>query len=184
MASSNTVRSTASSGVGGSAVYETERAVHEYLLFHFGSAKELMPYPFGPVEAANFSERVATIGHSYVQLNGGVNHRALDIGCAVGGLSFELSGKFNEVIGIDFSNHFIEAANKMKAEGRMEYRILDQGHRYFNAVAELPKSSKPNNTHFEQGDACNLNSSLGKKFKYQLLCKNSRYLWYIQGNLI
>ncbi len=36
---------------------------------------------------------------------------ALDIGCAVGGASFELARSFNHVLGIDFSQHFVNAAN-------------------------------------------------------------------------
>ena len=39
------VRSTAASG---SMVYESERAVHEYLLTHYGSPTDQMPYDFGP----------------------------------------------------------------------------------------------------------------------------------------
>lgn len=36
---------------------------------------------------------------------------ALDIGCAVGGASFELARAFPHVLGIDFSQHFVNAAN-------------------------------------------------------------------------
>jgi len=35
---------------------------------------------------------------------------ALDVGCAVGGATFELSRAFTDVIGVDFSHGFIEAA--------------------------------------------------------------------------
>lgn len=36
---------------------------------------------------------------------------ALDIGCAVGGASFELARSFPHVLGIDYSQHFVNAAN-------------------------------------------------------------------------
>ena len=36
---------------------------------------------------------------------------ALDIGCAVGGASFALARAFPHVLGIDFSQHFVNAAN-------------------------------------------------------------------------
>ncbi len=37
--------------------------------------------------------------------------RALDIGCAVGRTTIELASHFDEVVGIDLSNAFIDAAN-------------------------------------------------------------------------
>lgn len=36
---------------------------------------------------------------------------AVDIGCAVGGASFELARSFPHVLGIDYSQHFVNAAN-------------------------------------------------------------------------
>ena len=42
--------------------------------------------------------------------------RALDIGCALGRTSIVLAQHFDEVIGIDLSNAFIEAANKVLHE--------------------------------------------------------------------
>ena len=50
----STVRSTASSG---SQVYESKRAVSEYLLAHFAQADEIMPYKFGPHDGTRFPER-------------------------------------------------------------------------------------------------------------------------------
>ena len=32
-------------------VYETDRILREYLLFHYGGDKEVLPYSFGPREA-------------------------------------------------------------------------------------------------------------------------------------
>lgn len=48
--------STTSSGHSGS-VYESSKAVSEYLQFHFGSAKDLLPYADGPHSALNFASR-------------------------------------------------------------------------------------------------------------------------------
>ena len=52
--------------------------------------------------------------------------RALDLGCAVGRSTFELA-RFCEVIGIDYSARFIEAANVLRAAGEIEYRRADEG---------------------------------------------------------
>ena len=60
-----------------------------------------MPYAFGPKEALNFPQRTAAIASKFAIT--GEGSRALDIGCAVGGASFELSKSFHEVVGIDFS---------------------------------------------------------------------------------
>jgi 2-polyprenyl-3-methyl-5-hydroxy-6-metoxy-1,4-benzoquinol methylase len=35
---------------------------------------------------------------------------ALDIGCAVGGATFELARSFSHVLGIDYSQSFVDAA--------------------------------------------------------------------------
>lgn len=40
--------------------------------------------------------------------------RALDVGCAVGGATFELSKYFDSVVGIDFSHAFVDTANELK----------------------------------------------------------------------
>jgi cyclopropane fatty-acyl-phospholipid synthase-like methyltransferase len=39
---------------------------------------------------------------------------AIDIGCAVGGASFHLAAHFDTVLGVDFSQSFVNAANMMK----------------------------------------------------------------------
>jgi hypothetical protein len=85
-------RSTTSSSGGGPSAYETQKvgilecskleivipskdisflfsdheAVNEYYLFHFGSATDNMPYPFGPKDALNFVERLALLGKPFI----------------------------------------------------------------------------------------------------------------------
>mmetsp|Transcript_24861 Transcript_24861/g.36670 ORF Transcript_24861/g.36670 Transcript_24861/m.36670 type:complete len:279 (-) Transcript_24861:59-895(-) len=151
------VRSTASSGTSGSDVYESERAVHEYLLFHYGSPDVLMPYKFGPSEATNFPARTSDICLRHASQH----NRALDIGCAVGASAFELSKSCNEVVGIDFSHNFIAAANLMKGVGTMQYSIMEQGKIFSQHEAKLPVGVNPDRVTFSQGDACNLSTSLG-----------------------
>jgi putative 4-mercaptohistidine N1-methyltranferase len=157
------VRSTASSG---SKVYDSKRAVHEYLLTHYGKSHEIMPYEFNEKGAFNFTERLAILCSKHARNNG----RVLDLGCAVGGSSFHLTKSFNDVVGIDFSNHFIDAANVMKNKGKMEYEILKQGQIYTNTVAEIPTGSDPSKLTFQVGDACNLKTTLGQ-FDV-ILCSN------------
>ena len=103
-------------------VYETERYVEEYLLFHFGNAKELLPWAGGPLDALDFPVR--TVG----RFSEGQVARALDVGCAVGRSSFELAQNSEEVIGIDFSSAFIEAAKALASGMRARCRRLEEGH--------------------------------------------------------
>lgn len=162
------VRSTAASG---SQVYDTERAVHEYLLLHYGNARDeklLMPYDFGPVEALNFPRRSVdlTFKHATHHHHHSCERplRALDVGCSVGGTTFELSRKF-EVVGIDYSQHFIDAANTMKNFGSMEFEVLKQGKIYQkNCLATLKPECNASRVTFQQGDACQLKESLGVLF--------------------
>ena len=52
---------------------------------------------------------------------------ALDIGCSVGRSTFELAKRFNQVVGIDFSHVFIDAANKLKMYGKLDYNVQREG---------------------------------------------------------
>jgi SAM-dependent methyltransferase len=83
-----------------SAIYESEKLLGEYLLFHYGSAEEILPsgrtWPAGMREALDFPKR--TVAH-FTQ---GRAKRGLDLGCAVGRSTFEMARFCDEVIGIDF----------------------------------------------------------------------------------
>ena len=76
--------------------YETERLLAEYLLFHFGSADEILPAsaPGGMRDALDFAVR--TTRHFSL----GTVARTLDLGCAVGRSTYELSRDSSETIGI------------------------------------------------------------------------------------
>ena len=76
----NIVRSTASSGVSGATVYETSRAVDEYLLFHYGNPSLLMPYSFGPLNALSFPIRSVQVGVPFFPPLKSKLSRALDVG--------------------------------------------------------------------------------------------------------
>ena len=52
---------------------------------------------------------------------------ALDIGCAVGGASFELAKTYDRVVGVDRSEAFVSAAKSMGLEGRRRFWMRDQG---------------------------------------------------------
>lgn len=168
----DTVRSTTASG---SQVYESKRAVFEYLQFHYGSPEELFPFESGPIEALKFPERCARICQEQVNnVTSRAPTRALDVGCAVGASVFELARHYNEVVGVDFSQHFIDAANTMKNDGKMQYETLIRGKVYKKAEAKVATDIDRSRVSFVQGDACNLSPALGKFdliFASNLLCR-------------
>ncbi|CBN77361.1 conserved unknown protein [Ectocarpus siliculosus] len=199
-------RSTAASG---SVVYEGERAVHEYLQFHFGSTDEVLPHDCGPADALGFPKRCASLcaealvttetspplplsssperekdqltgegGEGQTYKAGRSNRRplrALDVGCAVGGITFELTRAFDEVVGVDFSASFVEAAERMRVEGRTQYEYLEQGSAVFRREAFLPEGTVPSRARFSQGDACSLDvkalGSFDAVLASNLLCR-------------
>eukprot|EP00597_Dinobryon_sp_UTEXLB2267_P008399 CAMPEP_0170096326 /NCGR_PEP_ID=MMETSP0019_2-20121128/28511_1 /TAXON_ID=98059 /ORGANISM="Dinobryon sp., Strain UTEXLB2267" /LENGTH=265 /DNA_ID=CAMNT_0010318279 /DNA_START=69 /DNA_END=866 /DNA_ORIENTATION=+ len=147
-------------GSGGSQVYESKRAVSEYLLFHYGGAKEiLIEHNNSPNHALKFTEHTASICAKYS--SDGLN-RALDVGCAVGGTSFQLAKYFKEVVGIDFSKHFVDAAVAMKESSSMDIDILKQGQIFQKSKVHVDSSIDRSKVTFLQGDACNLEPSLGQ----------------------
>lgn len=142
--------------------YESDRGVAEYLLFHYASWEETLPPAYqdvAPRNAHNFAARL--VNEALADLALPPQARALDLGCAVGRTSFELTKMAAEVTGIDFSHRFIESANRLKERGRIAYDRVDEGRRTTSLEARLPKGARPERARFEQGDATQLRADLG-----------------------
>ena len=142
--------------------YETDRLLGEYLLFHYGRTEEILPAGVrspGMVEALDFAVRAVTetLDLSALAPDG----RALDLGCAVGRSSFELARQFAHVVGIDFSQKFVAAAQTIGGDRRLIYRHAEEGRLKETALAELPEDIDRTRVEFETGDACNLREDLG-----------------------
>jgi putative 4-mercaptohistidine N1-methyltranferase len=143
-------------------IYETGRLLDEYLLFHYGAAAEVLPeFDGAPAArqamAAAVGFPVRTVSHFTTPHAG----RALDLGCAVGRSSFELSVTCDEVLGIDFSHAFIRAANALRAGQRLTYQRHEEAHLHTSLSANVPAHARPDRVRFEQGDAMNLRVDLG-----------------------
>jgi len=134
--------------------YETDQMLSDYLGFHFASASKVMPWQDSLQELADFPVRTTRY---FEQEKGG---RSLDLGCAVGRSSWELSLVSDSVIGIDFSHIFINAAHKMRDEGRVSIAWQNEGREMEELVLEAPRGNAET-LHFEQGDAMNLRPDLG-----------------------
>ena len=140
-------------------LYETRKLVDEYLLFHYGADDEILPWDFGPRGALGFPVRTVTDTFDWATVPAGA--RAFDIGCAVGRSSFELSRRCAEVIGIDYSEAFVSAAETMRTAGRLDYRRLEEGSEYANLTAVRPSGVIPERVRFARGDAMDLDPGLG-----------------------
>ncbi len=139
--------------------YETDRAVSEYLLFHYGTPEEILPYNFGPVAALNYPVRCVTECLDVKRLP--PRARALDLGCAVGRSTFELARHCTEVIGIDFSQRFCAVANQLKETGVLHFPRITEGELTELSRAVVPPEIDRSRVKFEPGDATNPRSSLG-----------------------
>ena len=119
-----------------------------------------MSFEGGPVSALNYPVRCVEECLDASRMNPGA--RALDLGCAVGRSSFELSRVCGEVIGIDYSYSFIAAAEKVRTQGALPYFRRDEGDLRTPLVARRPVGVSPDRVSFEQGDAMGLREGLGQ----------------------
>ncbi|XP_052769682.1 uncharacterized protein LOC128209616 [Mya arenaria] len=142
-------------------VYESEKLVNEYLVFHYSSQSETLKYDFGPKDSLEFPRRCAELCLESFQDGEGIPKRAFDIGCAVGRSSFELAGRFEEVVGLDYSQAFVDVCNRLKADGQLEYFVQDEGDLVTHLTACVPKNLDRSRASFIQGDACDLPTNLG-----------------------
>jgi putative 4-mercaptohistidine N1-methyltranferase len=138
-------------------IYETEKVLGEYLLFHYGTEQEILPQGRGPREGLDFPVRTAGWVLRHARERGSV----LDLGCAVGRSSFELARGFKRVLGIDFSTAFIEAASAIAAGQRLAYWRVDEGELKTRLTAQMPSGVEAAGLTFRQGDACALPEDLG-----------------------
>jgi SAM-dependent methyltransferase len=136
--------------------YETRRYLHEYFLFHYGQPKDLCPFGFISQDLLRFHQRIRDECLLPVSHTG--HTRALDLGCAVGRFTFELSHVADEVIGIDNSKRFILAARDIAKRGRVELRIHESGPEFGTRRVALPRGASPGKVRFHVGDAQNLGS--------------------------
>ncbi len=140
-------------------IYESERLVREYLLFHYGGAEDILPHPSGPHDALGFAVRcVDELIDPSIMPSGA---RALDIGCAVGRSSFELARICQEVVGLDYSAAFIAAAERLRVEGELEFTHAIEGDRVATTVARRPVGVDASRVRFATGDAMALPGDLG-----------------------
>jgi putative 4-mercaptohistidine N1-methyltranferase len=141
--------------------YEAEHLLAEYLLFHYGERARLLPYDEAPIFALDYVRRVVD-----PRLNGVLRPnrpgRFLDLGCAVGASSFALAGEGRQVVGIDYSRSFIEAAQALQRGESLQSSYLVEGDHREPWVVHPPPGKSREGVSFEVGDAMNLRPDLGE----------------------
>jgi len=140
--------------------YESDELLQQYLIFHYASGEAQFPYAFGGADGLDFPQRCALEGADLSALP--KNARALDLGCSVGRSSFELARHCREVIGIDYSQAFIDAANRLVLEGRHSTTRLDEGSATTQLMVEVDAAIDRSRVSFEQGDAQSIREDIGQ----------------------
>lgn len=138
--------------------YEDSHILSEYLLFHYGTDQQVLPWEFGPKNSTQFPKRVAHLfAEHYPRKNADSSAiRALDLGCSVGRSSFELTTYADEVMGIDYSHTFVDAAIQLQRKGILHYAYKIQGDVSKKTIAQVPDNLNREKVSFSQGDAMSM----------------------------
>lgn len=132
--------------------YETEHLVSQYCDFHFGG--EYFDVP-------NFPARSARLCMKFMETR--KNERALEVGCAVGRATFELTRNFSHVTGVDFSERFIRIARLVRDRGTISYRMQVEGDLFESverSLADLDLDAARERVDFIRADAMALPEEL------------------------
>lgn len=140
--------------------YESDAAVEQYLLFHYGTPEQICPLLPEARTACGFPARCVSEPLKHISIT--KRTRALDLGCAVGRSSFELGRHFDEVLGIDFSRRFVAESEGMRDQRAVTVRVPREGDATDEVRLELPEELPTAHVKFEQGDACGLRADIGK----------------------
>jgi len=144
-------------------VYETNDSLHMYLGLHYPSSGEtegvppILPHNQSPVHGTHFPQRVANLLTSLNPKR--TTNMALDMGCSVGGSSFELAKSFHHVDAFDFSENFVNAAKSMQAGEKMNFKVPIEAELFETVEAVLEPGVTPdiaNKVNFFVGDACKI----------------------------
>lgn len=148
--------------------YESQRLLDQYLLFHYGTPEQILEGAtvFDGQEVQGLDFPVASVRDTLIfDLLGDRSEgvlRALDVGCAVGRSSFELSRFCDEVIALDYSQAFVEAAEQIRGGQEVKLMRYEQGQLGTELTVRCPERANPERVKFAVGDAMNLPADLGK----------------------
>ena len=143
--------------------YETDDLLNMYLGLHYplsGSHNfsPILDHDHSPNHGLRFPQRVVEILLSLNPVR--TTNRALDVGCSVGGSSFQLARAFDHVEAFDFSENFITAAKQIQAGvDNMTLSVIVEGDIIEKVSVVLEPGLDINvrsKVNFWQGNACDL----------------------------
>jgi putative 4-mercaptohistidine N1-methyltranferase len=139
--------------------YESDELLQQYLVFHYASLEQQFPYGFGASDAYGFPQRCVSEGLDLARLP--QSARALDLGCSVGRATFELARHCTDVVALDYSHAFIDAASRLKQDGRHLASRLDEGSGTTQLQVVVDPQIDRSRVAFEQGDAQAIRADVG-----------------------
>lgn len=164
--------------------YETNMLLDQYVALHYGQSnanvnETVINHFSRPDHALQFAQRSANLLVSiFRRTNPNVEAnklRALDVGCAVGGATFQLAETFGEVYGMDYSNAFVDKATEIRdlsESGELSFQVPVQGNLVReNIAAAIPDKAIREKAKFVVGDATKLSELELGKFD-AVLCAN------------
>ena len=143
-------------------VYENDELLHMYYGLHYplsgieDNVAPIIDHRNAPLHGLRFPQRVADL---LKRLKPEQTNAALDIGCAVGGSSFELARTFNSVDAFDFSQSFVDGAKRMQTGEDVRFRVPVEADLYEEVRAVHEEGMLPellNKVNFFRGDATQL----------------------------
>lgn len=143
-------------------LYETSTYLNEYLFFHYGEPHAFCPWAFAPREALNFQQRIAAECLEPIRFPAPT--RALDVGCAVGRLTFELAKRVDVALGVDFSKSFIRVARQMARTHEIRVEVKEEGELASSRTVTLPRELRKGWVKFAVGDARDLSRFAGQPY--------------------
>jgi SAM-dependent methyltransferase/uncharacterized protein YbaR (Trm112 family) len=131
------------SGIGGNQWrYEEAGTVNSYLWSHFS---DLLGAPEANTAYASWSDQLAVGAGA-----------ALDAGCSVGRITFELASRNDLAIGCDLSQAFIRAARRLARERRISFSLPSEGNLLDQFTFVLPDHFSSDRVEFIVADALRL----------------------------
>jgi putative 4-mercaptohistidine N1-methyltranferase len=131
---------------------EVEALLTRYMDLHYGRSNDPLAARLLPVHALHFPVRTAQLVTEFSSRTG----RALDIGCAVGRATFELTRTFDKVIGVDVSAPLIDAAQQVRTTGTATFWVRKEGELRIQETVLLDPSIERTRATFRQADVCSL----------------------------
>ena len=140
----------------GAAAYETQAMVSNYMLMHWGTDAQIYDAELSAQVTFPNAVHLPLYCAQLVRQFAGTRGSALDLGCAVGRAAFEMARDFANVVGIDYSREFVNAASALQRAGSLAYNRKESGDGFTPLTAQVDAGIDRSRVRFEQGDACAL----------------------------